>query len=47
MEDMKFRFTIQDYQTDAVNSVVKVFQGQPFQDRIQRLAGSNRSKRPS
>lgn len=34
MEDMKFRFTIQDYQTDAVNSVVKVFQGQPFQDRI-------------
>lgn len=34
MADMKFRFTIQDYQTDAVNSVVKVFQGQPFQDRI-------------
>lgn len=26
---MKFRFKIQDYQTDAVNSVVRVFQGQP------------------
>lgn len=26
---MKFRFKIQQYQTDAVNSVVRVFQGQP------------------
>ncbi|MDY6316700.1 MAG: DEAD/DEAH box helicase family protein, partial [Oribacterium sp.] len=31
---MKFKFTIQDYQTDAVNSVVKVFAGQPFQDKV-------------
>lgn len=30
---MKFKFTIQDYQTEAVNSVVKVFAGQPFQDK--------------
>ena len=26
---MKFRFKIQQYQTDAVDSVVRVFQGQP------------------
>lgn len=34
MADMKFKFTIQDYQTEAVNSVVKVFAGQPYQDKI-------------
>lgn len=34
MADMKFKFTIQSYQTDAVNSVVKVFAGQPFQDKV-------------
>ena len=31
---MKFKFTIQDYQTEAVDSVVNVFAGQPFQDKI-------------
>ena len=34
MAGMKFKFTIQGYQTDAVNSVVKVFAGQPFQDKL-------------
>lgn len=34
MAEMKFKFTIQDYQTAAVNSVVKVFAGQPFQDKV-------------
>lgn len=34
MADMKFKFTIQDYQTEAVDSVVKVFAGQPFHDKI-------------
>lgn len=34
MTEMKFKFTIQQYQTDAVDSVVKVFSGQTFQDRI-------------
>ena len=34
MTQMKFKFTIQGYQTDAVNSVVKVFAGQPFQDKV-------------
>ncbi len=29
MGEMKFRFKIQQYQTDAVNSVVRVFEGQP------------------
>ncbi|MGN0887562.1 MAG: type III restriction-modification system endonuclease [Kiritimatiellia bacterium] len=31
---MKFNFKIQQYQTDAVNAVVRVFQGQGFHDRI-------------
>lgn len=34
MADMKFKFTIQEYQTEAVDSVVKVFAGQPYQDKI-------------
>ena len=34
MGEMKFKFTIQDYQTEAVDSVVNVFAGQPFQDKI-------------
>lgn len=34
MAEMKFKFTIQNYQTEAVESVVKVFAGQPFQNRI-------------
>lgn len=31
---MKFKFTIQNYQTEAVESVAKVFAGQPFQNRV-------------
>lgn len=31
---MKFNFKIQQYQTDAVNSVIKVFQGQGYHDKI-------------
>ncbi|MDD6679486.1 MAG: hypothetical protein PUF71_08935 [Firmicutes bacterium] len=31
---MKFQFKIQQYQTDAVNSVVNIFDGQPFQERV-------------
>jgi type III restriction enzyme len=34
MAEMKFKFTIQSYQTDAVDSIVKVFTGQPFQDKV-------------
>ena len=34
MADMKFKFTIQPYQTDAVESVVNVFAGQPFNDHF-------------
>lgn len=34
MADMKFKFTIQPYQTEAVDSVVGVFAGQPFHDRF-------------
>ena len=29
---MKFTFKIQQYQTDAVDAVVNVFEGQPFND---------------
>ena len=31
---MKFRFKIQQYQTDAVDSVVRVFAGQPYHSEI-------------
>ena len=31
---MKFNFKIQQYQTDAVDAVVKVFQGQRYHDKI-------------
>lgn len=31
---MKFQFKIQQYQTDAVNSVVNIFAGQPYTERI-------------
>ena len=34
---MKFNFKIQQYQTDAVDAVVKVFAGQGFHDRIQYI----------
>ncbi len=34
MADMKFKFTIQPYQTEAVESVVGAFAGQPFNDRF-------------
>lgn len=41
---MKFKFRIQDYQTEAVEAVVKVFEGQPFNDRVSYLrdVGQNR-----
>ena len=31
---MKFNFKIQQYQTDAVDAVVNVFQGQGYHDKI-------------
>lgn len=31
---MKFQFKIQQFQTDAVNSVLKIFTGQPFSERV-------------
>ena len=31
---MKFNFKIQQYQTDAVKSVIDVFKGQPYQDKV-------------
>ncbi len=34
MSDMKFKFTIQLYQTEAVESVTNVFAGQPFNDHF-------------
>ena len=34
---MKFNFKIQQYQTDAVDAVVKVFAGQGFHDRIRYI----------
>ena len=34
---MKFRFKIQQYQTDAVDSVVRAFRGQPYSDGVSYL----------
>lgn len=34
MSEMKFKFKVQPYQTEAVESIVRVFAGQPFQDRV-------------
>ena len=34
MAEMNFKFTIQPYQTEAVDSVVGVFAGQPFNDHF-------------
>ena len=34
---MKFRFTIQQHQTDAVRSTVDVFVGQPFRNSLPYL----------
>ena len=34
---MKFKFKIQQYQTDAVKAVVNVFNGQPFMDKVTYL----------
>ena len=34
---MKFTFKIQQYQTDAVDSLVKCFEGQEFADKVQYL----------
>ena len=34
VDEVKFNFKIQQYQTDAVDAVVKVFQGQGYHDRI-------------
>ncbi|MCR5196188.1 MAG: DEAD/DEAH box helicase family protein [Pseudobutyrivibrio sp.] len=42
---MKFSFKIQQYQTDAVQSVIDVFKGQPYQDKVsyRRDIGDNRA----
>ena len=34
---MKFKFKIQQYQTDAVNAVINVFKGQPYMDKVSYL----------
>ena len=39
---MKFNFKIQKYQTDAVDAVVRVFQGQGFHDRVSYIRDRGR-----
>lgn len=41
---MKFNFKIQQYQTDAVNAVVNVFNGQGFYDRISYIRDLGKMK---
>ena len=41
---MKFNFKIQQYQTDAVDSVVKVFNGQGFHDKTKFIRDLGKMK---
>lgn len=41
---MKFKFKIQDYQTEAVEAVVKVFEGQSFNDKVSYLRDLGNTK---
>lgn len=43
---MKFRFKIQQYQTDAVDSVVRVFSGQPYQGGVSYMRDMGVLKMP-
>ena len=43
---MKFKFKIQQYQTDAVNSVVNIFAGQPFTERVSYVRDLGIVKKP-
>ncbi len=43
---MKFQFKIQQYQTDAVNSVVNIFAGQPFTERVSYVRDLGIVKKP-
>lgn len=42
---MKFNFKIQQYQTDAVDAVVKVFNGQGFHDKISYIRDKGKVKK--
>lgn len=44
---MKFQFKIQQYQTDAVNSVVSIFDGQPFQERVRYVRDLGAQRQPT
>lgn len=43
---MKFKFKIQEYQTEAVAAVVDAFDGQPFNDRVSYLRDLGKQERP-
>ena len=43
---MKFQFKIQQYQTDAVKSVVNIFAGQPFTERVSYVRDLGINKKP-
>ncbi|NSW92136.1 MAG: DEAD/DEAH box helicase family protein [Firmicutes bacterium] len=43
---MKFQFKIQQYQTDAVNSVVNIFAGQPYSDRVSYVRDLGINEKP-
>ena len=41
---MKFNFKIQQYQTDAVDAVVKVFNGQGFHNKVSFISDLGKMK---
>lgn len=42
---MKLKFKVQDYQTEAVESTIKVFEGQPFNDRVSYIRDLGKAKK--
>ena len=42
---MKFNFKIQQYQTDAVDAIVKVFNGQGFHDKVSYIRDMGKIKK--
>ena len=43
---MKFNFKIQQYQTDAVDTIVRVFNGQPHYDKVSYIRDLGKKQQP-
>ena len=43
---MKFNFKIQQYQMDAVDAIVRVFNGQPHYDKVSYIRDLGKKQKP-